>query len=202
MYDALIFDCDGTLIDSMPAHFVAWRATLEPLGLDFPEARFYELAGTPSDRIIRMLAAERGMEVDPMAVARRKEASFLEILDLVPPIPSVIEIVREHQGRCKLAVGSGGYRRVIVSQLQRIGLADAFDAVVTAEDTERHKPEPDVFLEAAARLGVDPERCCVYEDADLGIEAARRAGMAWVDIRAFHQPCDWREIAAAAAARR
>jgi len=85
-------------------------------------------------------------------------------------------------------VASGGYRDIILAQLERIGCADWFDAIVTAEDTKRHKPEPDVFLEAARRLNVRPEHCRVYEDADLGIEAARRAGMECVDVRQLHTP--------------
>jgi HAD superfamily hydrolase (TIGR01509 family) len=88
----------------------------------------------------------------------------------------------------KMAVASGGMRHVILKQLTQIGCVDWFDAIVTAEDTERHKPHPDVFLEAARRLHVSPEHCRVYEDADLGVEAARRAGMQVVDVRAIHTP--------------
>lgn len=182
-YDGLIFDCDGTLIDSMPAHFVAWQAALKPHGIHFPEDRFYGLAGTPTDRIAAILAAEHGITLDSREIAHRKEEHFLEALSLVTPIQEVVDIVHQHRGRLPMAVASGGFRRVILRQLAQIGLADVFDTVVTAEDTERHKPEPDVFLEAARRLGVAPGRCLVYEDAELGFEAARRAGMACVDVR-------------------
>jgi beta-phosphoglucomutase family hydrolase len=195
MFSALIFDCDGTLIDSMPAHYVAWRATLDAVGIDFPEQRFYELAGTPTDRIIQMLAEEQSVFVDVDSLAQRKEQAYLDRLDQVAPIPSVVNVVRENLGRLPMAVASGGFRDVVQRQLRQIGLHGVFDAIVCAEDTTRHKPHPDVFLEAARRLGVAPSDCCVYEDADLGLEAARRAGMAMVDIRTSLTP--FRPIAAA-----
>ncbi|MEM1303363.1 MAG: HAD-IA family hydrolase, partial [Planctomycetota bacterium] len=102
-------------------------------------------------------------------------------------------LAREQHGKRKLAVASGGYRWVIDRQLEHIGLGGVkpdghppvqfFDAIVTAEDTERHKPHPDVFLEAARQMGVEPEACLVFEDADLGVEAAGRAGMGVIDVR-------------------
>lgn len=186
--EALIFDCDGTLTDSMPVHFVAWRATLQRHGIVFEEDRFYELAGTPTSKIIEMLAEEQGVSVDVAEVTKQKAEGFIESIHLVKSIPQVAEVVREHRGRMKMAVASGGLRRVVEIQLRQIGMEGWFDAVVTAEDTIRHKPEPDVFLEAARRLEVPAENCLVYEDSDFGLEAARRAGMQRIDIRQFHQP--------------
>lgn len=186
--EALIFDCDGTLTDSMPVHYISWQATLARHGIEFSEDRFYELAGKPTDKIIALLSQEQGIPVDPPQVAKEKEEDFLRSLHLVEPIPAVMEVVKSHQGRLKMAVASGGWRQVVLSQLRQIGLEDCFETVVAAEDTQRHKPHPDVFLEAARRLGVAAEVCRVYEDSDLGIEAARRAGMDWVDIRDFHTP--------------
>lgn len=183
MFSALIFDCDGTLVDSMPAHFAAWQAALGPLGITLTEERFYRLAGTPTDRIAAILAREHGVDADPAEVSKTKEANYLASLHLLRPIEPVVQIVRDHWGRTPMAVASGGFRRVVARQLEHVGIAEAFAALVAAEDTSRHKPEPDCFLEAARRLGVPPSECCVYEDADLGVEAARRAGMACVDIR-------------------
>lgn len=182
-FAALIFDCDGTLTDSMPAHFASWRRTLGRYGIEFTEARFYELAGQPTEKIISLLGREQSIAVDAAQVAGEKEDDFLAEIHLVRPIAEVVDVVRQNHGRARLAVASGGWRRVVTAQLKQIGLFELFDAIVTAEDTDRHKPAPDVFLEAARRLGVAPERCCVYEDADLGVEAARRAGMQCVDIR-------------------
>ncbi len=186
--EALIFDCDGTLTDSMPLHYISWSTTLARFGILFTEQRFYELAGTPTEKIVTLLAAEQAVSIDPQQVTREKADEFLKLLDKVEPITAVAEIVRQNRGRLKMAVASGSARQVVEMQLRHIGMDGWFDAVVAAEDTERHKPEPDVFLEAARRLNVPADRCCVYEDSDLGIEAARRAGMQWVDIRQFHTP--------------
>jgi beta-phosphoglucomutase-like phosphatase (HAD superfamily) len=185
---ALIFDCDGTLTDSMPLHYLAWRDVMTRHGMDFPEERFYALGGIPSDKIIVMLCQEHGLSLDVPQIAKEKEEAFLHHLQHLEEIPAITNLARQHRGQLPMAVASGGLRYVIELQLQQIGLAGWFDTIVTAEDTELHKPEPDVFLEAARRLGVPPQFCRVYEDSDLGIEAARRAGMHWVDVREFHRP--------------
>lgn len=188
MIQALIFDCDGTLTDSMPLHFVAWNQTMQRLGIEFTEDRFYALGGIPSDKIIQMLADEANMQLDVLAVTREKEQVFLDNMHLLEEIAAITSIVRENHGKLPMAVASGGFREIVAKQIAHIGLEGLFDTMVTAEDTSRHKPDPDVFLEAARRLGVAPEHCRVYEDADLGIEAARRAGMQWVDVRTLHRP--------------
>ncbi|HTN76391.1 MAG TPA: HAD-IA family hydrolase [Pirellulaceae bacterium] len=185
---ALIFDCDGTLTDSMPVHYLSWHATLSRHGIVFEEERFYALGGMPTDKIIAMLSSEQGIPLDHMEIAREKEDDFLKSLHLVVPIEPVVQVVREHHGKLKMAVASGGWRAVVRRQLELIGYLEHFDTIVAAEDTELHKPEPDVFLEAARRLNVPPQFCRVYEDSDLGIEAARRAGMEWVDVRQWHTP--------------
>ncbi len=188
MIQALIFDCDGTLTDSMPLHFVAWSQTMRRFGIEFSEDRFYELGGIPSDKIIQMLADEAQLLLDVAAVTQEKEQVFLDSLHLLEEIAAITSIVRENKGKLPMAVASGGFRDIVAKQIAHIGLEGWFDTLVTAEDTARHKPEPDVFLEAARRLGVAPANCLVYEDADLGIEAARRAGMQWVDVRTLHRP--------------
>jgi len=187
MVQALIFDCDGTLTDSMPIHYRSWRATMQLHGIEFAEDRFYALGGVPSQKIIEMLAEECHLTLDAAAVADQKEQAFLEYLPELKPIAHILELARENRGKLKMAVASGGVRPVILAQLEAIGCADWFDTIVTAEDTTRHKPDPDVFLEAARRMNVAPEFCRVYEDADLGIEAAKRAGMEWVDVREWQR---------------
>lgn len=183
MIRALIFDCDGTLTDSMRAHFVAWRDAVAPFGMELEEATFYRYSGTPSRRTIPRLAAEQGVELDFERANLAKEEAFLQRIHLLQPIPNVIEIARQHRGQLPMAVASGGVRRLVHQQLKQVEIFEWFDTIVTAEDTERHKPDPDVFLEAARRLNVPPEFCRVYEDGDPGIEAARRAGMECVDVR-------------------
>lgn len=187
-YQALIFDCDGTLTDSMPVHYLAWHKTLKNYGIIFPEDRFYALGGIPTDKIIRILADEQGVAVDAQSAAVAKENAFLELLYLLEPIHYVIEVVRHFHKRLPMIVASGGFREVIKKQITQIGCDGMFDDIVAAEDTARHKPEPDVFLEAARRVGADPTRCLVYEDSDLGLQAARAAGMDFIDIRSFYTP--------------
>jgi beta-phosphoglucomutase family hydrolase len=182
----LIFDCDGTLADTMPAHYKAWTAMLGRFGIPFPEPRFYAMGGMPTAQIIRVLAAEAGVTVtDVEAMVYEKEQGFLSFLDAVAPIEPVLAIAEAHRGKLPIAVASGGYRDTITRTLDRLGVRDWFDAMVTAEDTARHKPEPDVFLEAARRLGVVAAGCVVFEDTDIGLEAARRAGMRSVDVRGW-----------------
>src|SRR5678809_340254 len=182
-----IFDLDGTLVDTMPSHFVAWTEIARRHGLQFPEARFYALGGVPTAKIAAMLIAEAGLTIDPVAVALEEEQRYYDSLAAagggVRPIATVIDIARRHRSEGPLAVASGSVRRLVVRTLEALGISDWFAAIVTAEDTARHKPEPDVFLEAARRIGVEPAACTVYEDTDIGLEAARRAGMIAVDVR-------------------
>jgi beta-phosphoglucomutase-like phosphatase (HAD superfamily) len=180
----LIFDCDGTLADTMPAHYKAWLALLGRYSIPFPEPRFYAMGGMPTASIIRVLAGEVGVAVaDVSAMVLEKEGYFLTHLEAVTPIEPVIAVASAHRGKLPMAVASGGYRDTITRTLDRIAIRNWFDAVVTAEDTPRHKPDPDVFLEAARRLGAEAARCVVFEDTDIGLEAARRAGMCGIDVR-------------------
>ena len=187
-YDALLFDCDGTLADTMPAHYRAWLHVAGLHGLTFDEDRFYGLGGRPTRDILATLAREAGVGLDLEHGVQEKEAAFLAQLDRVTAIGPVVDVVRRSRGRVPMAVVTGGHRAVCGRILAHIGLADSFDTLVASEDTARHKPEPEPFLEAARRLGARPERCVVWEDSDLGLESARRAGMEWIDVRAFHLP--------------
>ena len=182
--NALIFDCDGTLADTMPAHYRAWQVVLAPLALSFPEERFYALAGVPTVRISELLVRESGrQDVDAAALAALKERTYRESVHQVNGIEKVLAIARAARGRLPLAVGSGSPRDLVDSTLEAIGTTGWWQAVVAAEDVEHPKPAPDVFLEAARRLGVPAAGCTVYEDGDLGLEAERRAGMTAIDIR-------------------
>ena len=185
-FDGLIFDCDGTLSDSMPLHYVAWRETMQSYGIEFPEDRFYAMGGMPTGQIIGILGGEQHVAVDADEAAARKEAAFENMISLLKPINIVCQIARRHADRMPIAVASGGIAPIIRKQLQQLELHDIFSVIVTAEDTARHKPHPDVFLEAAARLNVEPTRCLVFEDADLGFQAARAAKMAYVDVRPLY----------------
>jgi beta-phosphoglucomutase-like phosphatase (HAD superfamily) len=183
---AFIFDLDGTLADTMPSHYQAWSRIAARHGLTFPEARFYALGGVPTAKIAAMLISEAGLPLDPLVVSREKEEAYFAGLTGgvgVVAIEPVLALARQHRGEGPMAVASGGVRRIVIRTLEALGILDWFAAVVAAEDTTRHKPDPDVFLEAARRLDADPASCTVYEDTDIGLEAARRAGMRGVDVR-------------------
>ncbi|MCG8649346.1 MAG: HAD family phosphatase, partial [Pirellulales bacterium] len=175
MIQALIFDCDGTLVDSMRAHWMAWRGALATQGAELDEQSFYRHSGTPSSRVIPMLTAQQGKTIDFEKALSCKEQLFLDAIELLTPIDQVVQIAAAHRGKLKMAVASGGTKRLVHRQLEHIRVLNWFETVVTCEDTERHKPDPDVFLEAARRLGVAPAACRVYEDGEPGIEAAKRA---------------------------
>jgi beta-phosphoglucomutase family hydrolase len=180
---ALIFDCDGTLADTMPLHWQAWQEVVRRYGLDFSEERFYELGGVPSRDILRMLSAEQQRPLDPLAASKEKEAAYMLFLAQVRPVEPVAKIVRENAGKLPMAVASGGSQPHINEVLEHLGLLQYFKAVVTSENVKRQKPAPDIFLEAARQLGIPPQYCRAYEDTDLGLQAIRAAGMEAVDVR-------------------
>ena len=179
-FAAFIFDCDGTLADTMPTHYRAWQAALGPRVANFPEAMFYELGGVPTCRIVEILNERHGFDMPVEETVATKERLFLEYSSEIAAIEPVVTIAREWHGRKPMAVASGGHRRIVMSTLRALGIADLFDAIVTSEDYLRGKPHPDPFLEAARRLNVIPERCLVFEDTSTGLQAAKAAGMACV----------------------
>ena len=179
----LIFDCDGTLADTMPLHWRAWQAVTRKHSLALSEARFYSLGGVPSRDILRILSREQGISLDPIAAAHEKESEYRPLIAQVEPINAVVGVAREHHGKIPMAVASGGTRSIIEEVLNHLGIRSLFDAVVTSEDIQHQKPAPDIFLEAARQIGVPPQFCRAYEDTDLGLEAIRAAGMDAVDVR-------------------
>jgi beta-phosphoglucomutase family hydrolase len=183
MIKGIIFDCDGTLADTMPLHWRAWQVITQRHKLHFPEDRFYALGGVPSRDILKMLGEEQGISIDHIAVAHEKENEYLPLLPHVGPIECVVKIAEENHGKIPLAVASGGTKVIIEQVLTHLKIRDWFDAVVTSEDVQNQKPAPDIFLEAARRIGVPPQFCRAYEDTDLGMQAIRSAGMDAVDVR-------------------
>ena len=179
----LIFDCDGTLADTMPLHWRAWNTITTRHGLHFPEERFYAMGGVPSRDILKLLREEQGLDIDPLTVAHEKEEVYLGIMHEVTIIDEVVAIALEHHGKIPMAVASGGNQKIICRVLEQLGIRHLFNAVVTSEMVQNQKPAPDIFLEAARRLGVEPQFCRGYEDTDLGMTAIRAAGMEAVDVR-------------------
>jgi beta-phosphoglucomutase family hydrolase len=181
----IIFDCDGTLADTMPLHWRAWQIIAARHRFHLTEDRFYSLGGIPSRDILCMLSREQDMPLDHLAVAREKEAEYQPLIAQVEPINSIVGIARENYGKIPMAVASGGSRWIIEQVLEHLGIRRLFDAVVTSEDVVNQKPAPDIFLEAARRIGVAPQYCRAFEDTDLGMQAIHAAGMHGVDVREF-----------------
>jgi beta-phosphoglucomutase family hydrolase len=179
----LIFDCDGTLADSMPLHWHAWRMVTQRYGLHFPEDRFYAFGGVPARDILKLLAEEQGRSLDHIAVAHEKEEAYLTSLAQIEPIHAVVEIAKANHDKVPMAVASGGTEKIIGLVLDHLKIRHLFGAVVTSEMVKHQKPAPDIFLEAARRIGVEPQFCRAYEDTDLGLQAIRAAGMEAVDVR-------------------
>lgn len=181
-FGGYIFDCDGTIADTMPIHFRAWTKALTEAGGQFPEELFYEWGGKPTDVIVAQLNERYGLSMDIAKTVRQKEDYYLQMVPGVAPVEPVLRIAREMAGVVPIAIASGGHRELVEATLNALGILSLFDAVVCAEDYVRGKPAPDPFLEAARRLGVEPAECVVFEDSPTGILAAEAAGMQHVFV--------------------
>jgi HAD superfamily hydrolase (TIGR01509 family) len=181
-FRAYLFDCDGTIADSMPLHYIAWKQALGEWGCTFDEELFYAWGGKPAAEIIADLNRLQGLNMPIEPLAEHKENLYFEMLPQLKPVPEVLEIIEAQHGRIPFAVVSGGRRNSIVNSLTALGLVDRFETIVGAEDYKNSKPAPDAYLIAAARLGVAPRDCLVFEDTDMGIQAAAAAGMASVKV--------------------
>lgn len=182
-FDAYIFDCDGTLADTMGLHYDAWKMALEPHGADLPEELYYTWGGRPTREIVEALNEMQGLFMDPDAMVHHKEGLYHTLLPEVTAIEPVVAFARSMHGKKPLAVASGGGRKAVTATLESLGLIPLFDAVVTSEDYVNGKPAPDPYLEAARRLGVDPAGCLVFEDTEIGRQSANAAGMECVLVQ-------------------
>lgn len=180
-FRAYLFDCDGTVVDSMPLHYLAWRRALDRWNCEFPEDLFYEWGGKPVDDILADLSKAQGLTL-PADTAEIKESYFHEALPELTAVAEVLEHIDYSHGRVPFAIVSGGGRESVVRSLQQLHLLDRFETLVCAEDYTKAKPNPEPYLLAAERLGIAPEHCLVFEDTELGISAAKAAGMSWVKV--------------------
>jgi beta-phosphoglucomutase family hydrolase len=190
-FKAYLFDCDGTIVDSMPLHYVAWKKALSEWGCEFDEQVFYAWGGMPVDAVIATLNEQQGLSMPVAEVAKRKEDLYYEILHELQAVPEVLEHINESHGKIRFAVVSGSTRESVTKSLEALGILDRFETMVCAGDYTKPKPDPEPFLLAAERLGVAPKDCLVFEDTEMGIQSATAAGMASVKVM---QP--WERVAA------
>lgn len=181
-FEAYLFDCDGTIADSMPLHYIAWKQALGEHGCNFPEDLFYAWGGMPVSEIISTLNQQQGLSMPVEEVAVRKENLYYENLHQLTAVPEVLDVIEASHGSLPFAVVSGSTRESVVASLESLKLLDRFDTLVCAGDYTNSKPHPEAFLLAAERLGVAPEKCLVFEDTAMGIQAATAAGMASVKV--------------------
>ena len=184
---ALIFDFDGTLVDTMPLHYKAWNQVFQKIGVDYPKDLFNENAGLPGWKIAGIVLEKAGVrdKFDPYILSIQKYEIFDKLVPEVKVIEPVVNIVYKYYNTMPLSIGTGGHIATVELTLKHTGLDRYFDIIVTADDVSNHKPEPDTFLECARRMNTPPEYCQVFEDGDRGIEAAKRAGMMITDVRPF-----------------
>jgi HAD superfamily hydrolase (TIGR01509 family) len=189
LFKAYLFDCDGTIADSMPLHYVAWRSTLAEWNCEFTEEVFYAWGGMPVAEIIATLNQRHGLKMPVEDVSRRKEELYFAALPQLRAVPEVLEHIEDQHGQIPFAVVSGSTRDSVVASLESLKILDRFDTLVCAGDYAKSKPDPEPFLMAARRLGVAPESCLVFEDTDMGVQAATAAGMASVKV-----PPPWERV--------
>lgn len=188
---ALIFDLDGTLSNSLPVHIATWNKVGEMYGFKFDPQILIELTGMPTLAFAQRIKEQYKLDVDPEEIVRQKQQSFWDSSSLLEPVIEITAIVKEYHTRLPMSVGTGASRRSAEVQLEALGIAKYFDYIVSAGDVTRHKPEPDTFLECARLMKVQPSLCQVFEDGDLGIEAAKRAGMIVTDVRPHINYGEW-----------
>ncbi|MEJ2110095.1 MAG: HAD family phosphatase [Acidobacteriota bacterium] len=181
----LIFDCDGTLVDSMPLHWEAWQKAIEIKGGEWQPEFFSETKGMPEEQIVALYNTRFSRNMDPADTVRIKHGFFRKQSARFRPIIHVLDIVYRYQDILPMAVASGGVRDNVILELETLDIRQYFQVILTADDDVRPKPDPDLFLEAAKRMGVLPANCQVFEDGDLGLQAARSAGMLPTDVREY-----------------
>lgn len=179
-----IFDCDGTLVDTMPLHFRAWEKAMQQSGLKGPlsEELFYSLGGMPTKKVAAVMAKHYALTIDVERIFHEKEEFFLEMQTEMKVIKPVVDFARKLHGRAPMSVASGGPKPIVKKTLHLMGIDDLFPVVVTPEDVTHGKPSPEMFLLAAKLMGVPPEKCLVFEDAEPGFQAARAAQMKCVIV--------------------
>lgn len=176
-FKAYLFDFDGTIADTMGVHFVAWNKALETYGVSLTRDQHLGWAGRPTREIVKLLSDLHEVELSPDEISKAKEIHYTGTIGGVKAIVPVVDIIKAADGKVPMAIVSGSRRKQVETTLRHLQLEKYFDVLVCAEDYKNGKPDPDCFLMAAEALRAEPKDCLVFEDGELGIESARRAGM-------------------------
>lgn len=182
---ALIFDLDGTLSDSLPVHIASWHSVCEKLNCKFDERILIEMTGAPTISFAERIKSEQNLAIDAEELVAMKQKEFWQNINRIKPHQAVIDLMKNAHGKIPMAVGTGASRNSALLQMKELEIEQLFDFIVTADDVENHKPEPDTFLKCAGLMNVAPEFCQVFEDGELGMQAALTAGMILTDVRPF-----------------
>lgn len=183
----LIFDLDGTISDTMPIHYIAWKNAAARYGIEFTTELFEQLAGIPLYPTVEKLNKLFNKNIDPQEMGDSKEQEYENNMHKARPVEPVMEVIRRYHGQLSMAVGTGGGRQISQKAMRLIGVDQYIDKLVSADDVTHHKPHPETFLKCAELIGVAPQDCLVFEDGILGIQAAQTAGMQVVDVTKHYE---------------
>lgn len=182
----LIFDLDGTIIDSMPLHYEGYNHVLAPYGIHYPQDVFYSRGGIPTRDTMNMIAQNHQIKDFDIVSALEKKRLFVENnlgqLQLIDP---VFSIIMSYHGKLPMAIGTGSNRRMVNQLLEIFPIGNYISQVVTSDDVTHFKPHPETFLKCASLIGVAPEHCVVFEDGKPGMQAAETAGMQVIDVTKY-----------------
>lgn len=181
--EALIFDIDGTLVDTMPTHYKSSRIACLRHGYDFPLDYFLKKAGRPTLTVFEEFVSDFDISYDGRTLGLEKEALVEQMIPEFKPMPVIAQTAIHYHGKLKMALGTGGTHDIASRTVEAAGLSPYFDVLVSADDVTNFKPHPETFLKAAEALGVEPSKCLVFEDAEPGLKAARDGGFEVLDIR-------------------
>jgi len=183
----LIFDLDGTIADTMPIHYIAWRNAAARYGIDFSVELFGQLAGIPLYKTVEKLNELFNKNIDPREMGDAKEAAYEANMHQVRPVEPVMDVIRRYHGKLPMAVGTGGCRQLSLKAMKIVGVDQFIDQLVSADEVSQHKPHPETFLKCAELIGIKPEDCLVFEDGILGMQAARAAGMQAINVTDYYE---------------
>ncbi|WP_416308331.1 HAD family hydrolase [Neptunicella sp. SCSIO 80796] len=176
-YQGIVFDMDGTLIDSMGAHMRAWQQACEAFGIPFDHDYMHGLGGVPTKKTAEILNDKYQLNHSPEEVASRKRDFWIAMGESPAIIEETVNVLKHYRGKLKIGIGTGAERPHAEKMLQDTGLLDMVETLVTATDVTHGKPHPETFLTVARNMGIEPQYCVVFEDTQIGAEAASRAGM-------------------------